>query len=89
MGFDQRGASVFCVARGAAGQWDVTEEGINKPLASFDSTQDAQVYARDLAKIKDGSTVRVFDERGNQMPAEGSVAMPPPAALSHMNEQKS
>lgn len=76
MGFDQRGASVFCVARGAAGQWNVTEEGFDKPLASFDSTRGAQVYARDLAKTKDGSTVRVFDERGTQMPAEGSAAMP-------------
>jgi hypothetical protein len=82
MGFDQTGASVFYVARGEAGQWDVTETGFDKPLASFDSTQDAQVYARGLAKTKDGSTVRVFDERGTQMPAEGSAMMPPLSALS-------
>jgi hypothetical protein len=76
MGFDQRGASVFCVVPGEAGHWDVTEEGFDKPLASFDSTQDAQVYARDLAKTKDGSTVMVFDERGTQMPVEGTAPMP-------------
>ena len=76
MGFDQRGASVFRVALGELGQWEVTEEGFDKPLASFDSMQDAQVYASDLAKTKDGSTVRVFDERGTQMPAEGSAPMP-------------
>jgi len=69
MGFDQKGVSVFCVVHGDAGQWDVMEEGSDKPLASFDSTEDAQVYARDLAKAKDGSTVRVFDEHGTQTPA--------------------
>jgi hypothetical protein len=76
MGFDHSGASVFCVTRGEAGQWDVTEEGYDKPLASFDLTHDAQVYARDLAKTNDGSTVKIFDERGTQMPAEGSARMP-------------
>jgi hypothetical protein len=76
MGFDQRGASVFCVARGKSGQWEVMEEGFDKALASFDSMQDAQVYARDLAKTKDGSTVKVFDERGNQVPSEGSAPLP-------------
>jgi hypothetical protein len=47
------------------------------------------VYARGLAKTKDGSTVRVFDERGTQMPAEGSAMMPPLSALSGMSEHKS
>jgi hypothetical protein len=68
MGFDQKGASVFRVARGEAGQWDVTEEGFDKPLASFDSTQDAQKYARNVAKTKEGSTVIVFNEHGIRMP---------------------
>ena len=76
MGFDQKGTSVFCVGRGESGQWDVTEEGFDKPLASFESRQDAEVYARDLAQTKDGSTVKIFDERGTQMPAEGSAPMP-------------
>jgi len=83
MAFDQKGASVFCVAYSEAGQWDVTEEGFDKPLASFDSTQDAQAYARDLAKAKDGSTVRIFDEHGTQMPAEGSAAMPADHSIMH------
>jgi hypothetical protein len=50
--------------------------GFDKPLASFDSMHDAQVYAHDLAKTKDVSTVKVFDEHGTQMPAEGSAPMP-------------
>jgi hypothetical protein len=47
MGFDQRGASIFCVTRNETGHWDVTEVGFDKPLSSFDSAQDAQMYARD------------------------------------------
>lgn len=77
MGFDQKGSSVFCVARGESGQWEVLEEGFDKPLASFDAPEDAAEYARDLAKTKQGSLVKVFDEQGIQMPAEGSAEMPP------------
>jgi hypothetical protein len=89
MGFDQRGASIFCVTRNETGQWDVTEVGFDKPLASFDSAQDAQMYARDLAKTKEGSTVRVFDENGTQMPAEGSAPMPPSSSVVHKDEGES
>jgi Uncharacterized protein conserved in bacteria (DUF2188) len=89
MGFDQKGASEFCVARGKSGQWEVTEKGFEKPLASFDTLQDAEVYARDLAQTKEGSTVKVFDERGTQMPAEGSAPMPPPTAVSQESARKS
>ena len=42
MGFDQKGSSVFCVVRGDAGQWDVTEKGFDKPLASFGAVADAR-----------------------------------------------
>lgn len=73
MGFDQKGASVFCVAPGADGQWDVKEEGFEKPLASFKSSADAQEYARDLAKTKEGSTVKLFDRDGKQT---GDEAIP-------------
>ena len=64
MGFDQKGISVFCVAQGTDGQWDVKEEGFDKPLASFQSSADAEQYARDLAKTKEGSTVKMFDQDG-------------------------
>jgi Uncharacterized protein conserved in bacteria (DUF2188) len=74
MGFDQKGASVFCVAPGAGGQWDVKEKGFEKPLASFTSSADAQEYARDLAKTKEGSTVELFDQDGKQTKGEGTPA---------------
>ena len=72
MGFDQKGAAVFCVAPGAGGQWDVKEEGFDKPLASFPSAADAETYARDLAKTKEGSTVKMFDQNGK--PSGGDTA---------------
>lgn len=76
MGFDQKGSSVFCVVRGDAGQWDVTEEGFDKPLASFDAVADAREYAHDLGKTKKGSTVKFFDEQGKEISAKDSAEMP-------------
>ena len=66
MGFDQKGASVFCVSPGADSQWDVTEEGFEQPLASFKSSAEAQEYARDLARKKEGSTIKLFGQDGKQ-----------------------
>lgn len=62
MGFDQKGASVFRIVRGDSGDWSVMEEGFDKPLASFDTAEDAHEYAHDLAKTKEGS--KIFDEQG-------------------------
>lgn len=59
MGFDQKGDIVFRVSRGESSQWDVNEKGFDKPLASFDSEQDAISYANDLAGTKQGSKVVV------------------------------
>ncbi len=70
MGFDQSGTSVFCVMPGAAGQWDVREEGFEKALASFDELEDAIEYAQDLSETKDGSAVKVVDENGEEIPAD-------------------
>ncbi len=70
MGFDQKGKLVFRVARGTAGQWVVTEDGFEKPLASFDVQSDALEYADDLAKTKSGSSVKVFDETGHEFTAQ-------------------
>jgi len=66
MGFDQKGAPVFCVTQGQGGQWHVSEEGFEKPLASFNSRNDAEEYARDLARTKEGSTVRTPDQGQSQ-----------------------
>jgi len=59
MGLDQKGDIVFRVSRGANSQWDVSEKGLDTPLASFDSEKDACSYANDLAKTKQGSKVVV------------------------------
>jgi hypothetical protein len=67
MGLDQRGTAVFCVVPGGSGQWDVKEEGFEKALASFDEQEDALEYAQDLAQTKDGSSVKVFDEKGDEI----------------------
>jgi len=66
MGFDQKGTSVFCVKPGRTGQWNVLEEGFEKPLASFDDQSDAMEYAQDLADTKEGSQVRVYDKDGEE-----------------------
>lgn len=58
MGFDQKGNSVFCIMKSEDGRWDVKEEGFEKALASFDSEEDAQAYAYDIARTKEGSTVK-------------------------------
>ena len=57
MGLDHKGTPVFCVGKGKSGKYDVCEKGFEKPLASFDSEQDAKKYANDLAKTKEGSKV--------------------------------
>ncbi len=61
MGFDQKAATVFSVKQIKQDRWDVCEEGFEKPLASFDSLEDANKYARNLANIKDGSSVKVIN----------------------------
>ncbi len=58
MGFDQKGATVFCVVQGQNGQWNVCEEGFEKPLASFDQEQDAREYAEGISRSKSDSTVQ-------------------------------
>ena len=59
MGFDQKGDIVIRVSRGKNNKWDVNEKGFDKPLASFDTEQDACTYANDIARTKQGSKVVV------------------------------
>jgi hypothetical protein len=70
MGLDQSGTPVFCVTPGKAGQWDVKEQGFEKSLASFEEQEDAIEYAQDLADTKDGSTVKIYDEEGEEISAD-------------------
>jgi hypothetical protein len=66
MGLDQKGTPVFCVKPGQAGQWNVLEEGFEKPLATFQGREDAMKYAQDIADTKEGSQVKAYDEDGNE-----------------------
>lgn len=59
MGLDHKGITVFRVSRGENSQWDVGEEGFDKPLASFDSEEIACRYANGLAGTRQGSRVVV------------------------------
>ena len=81
MGFDQKGTAVFCVMPASAGQdydgqWNVLEEGFDKPLASFDDRDDAIEYAQDLSDTKDGSQVKIYDEEGDE-DSQSSLDDPP------------
>lgn len=60
MGFDQKGDIVLRVARAKNHKWDVSEQGFEKPLASFDREIDALSYANDLAKSRAGARVIVY-----------------------------
>lgn len=79
MGFDQKGTVVICVSAGVDGKWDVSEKGFEKPLASFDTKEDAYAYANDLKKGKEGeTTVLVEDEEGfSPLPPQGDNARSP------------
>lgn len=59
---DQNGSLVFRVMRGNPGKWNVMEAGIEKPLASFDTQNDASEYAFGLACMKDGSKLEIFSD---------------------------
>lgn len=61
MGFDQKGQSVFRVVCNAQNKWDVIESGFDKPLATFNSKEEAQQYATGIAKGKEGSRVEAGD----------------------------
>jgi GGDEF domain-containing protein len=67
MGLDQKGSAVFRVKQGKTGKWNVMEAGVEKPLASFDTQNDASEYAFDLASTKAGSKVEIFNEHGAQI----------------------
>jgi hypothetical protein len=57
MGIDQKGSTAFHISTGENGQWNVFEQGFEKPLASFQSESDAKAYAEHLAQTKGGSLV--------------------------------
>ena len=52
----------YRIVRGASGLWEVVEEGIREALALFKAPQAALSYACDLAAMRKGSVVVVFDK---------------------------
>lgn len=72
MGHDRKGTLVICVSPGLNGRWDVSEKGLEEPLASFEVKEDAYAYAAELTKSKEDATVLVEDEEGfSPLPANG------------------
>lgn len=61
---------VICVSPGLKGRWDVSEKGLEEPLASFDEKEDAYAYADNLKNTHARATVLVEDK-------EGFFLMPP------------
>jgi len=79
MGFDQKGTLVICVSPGLNGRWDVSEKGLEEPLASFDDKEDAYAYATELTKSQEDATVLVEDEDGfSPLPTDDTRGIRPP-----------
>jgi len=52
----------FRIVRGSSGLWEVVEEGMRDALAIFQAPQAALSYACDLAAMRKGSLVVIFDK---------------------------
>ncbi len=52
----------FRIVRGSSGLWEVVEEGMRDALAIFKAPQAALSYACDLAAMRKGSLVVIFDK---------------------------
>jgi len=59
MGYHQRGAIVIKVQQCANGQWQVSESGLDQPLATFDDKNQAFEFANNVAKGKGHSRVEL------------------------------
>jgi hypothetical protein len=59
MGFDQKGPTIFYVRQNESCQWNVFEEGYEKPLTFFTEKEDAVKYANDIAGTKKDASVQV------------------------------
>lgn len=61
MKIKQKTPPAYRIVRGSSGLWEVVEEGIREALALFNAPQAAMSYACDLAAMRKGSLVMVFD----------------------------
>jgi hypothetical protein len=70
----------FRIVRGSSGLWEVVEEGIRGALALFKAPQAALSFACDLAAMRKGSVVVVFDR--NPMGVRNNFASVGPGSAS-------
>ena len=71
----------FRIVRGPSGLWEVLEEGIREALALFKAPQAALSYACDLAAVRKGSLVVVFNRIPMRARRGISIMGPGPASL--------
>ena len=63
MDMGQSSTTVVRVVRGRKGSWEVREKGLEKPLSSFASLEEAKDYAEGIA-CGPGMVVEVYSEDG-------------------------
>lgn len=63
MDMGRSSTTVVRVVRGRQGSWEVREEGLQKPLSSFASLEEAKDYAEGIA-CRAGTVVEVYSEDG-------------------------
>ena len=70
MGPEREATLVICVSPGLNGRWDVSEKGLEEPLASFDEMVKGvdkqketrnQIFAQELSSMKDRD--RILEEK--------------------------
>ena len=78
---DPRQVVQFTVRPDGAGEWSVTEQGFDKPIAAFADADSAEQYALRLAESKFAWKVDVYDSSRKLLTTYNSkdVAMPRPA----------
>lgn len=71
----------FTVRPDLAGEWSVTEQGFDKPIAAFADARSAEQYALRLAESKSAWKVDVYDSSRTLLATYNSEddAMPKPA----------
>ena len=58
------GKTVLTVKHSMQGRWEVCDSALEKPLADFETRDDALEYARGIATTKSEASVQTFDQYG-------------------------
>ncbi len=65
--------TVLTVKHSMQGRWEVCDAALEKPLADFETRDDALEYARGIATTKSEASVQTFDQWGEPEPLEAYV----------------